>query len=58
MTAMPVRHDGRVAPALQSTTHGQVPILVLGAWAALLLNLLPSQSCRPSSASPRRWGGC
>lgn len=26
---------------LRSSTHGQVPVLVLGAWAALLLNALP-----------------
>ena len=38
---MPVRHDGRVAPALRSKTHGQVPLLVLCAWGALLLNVLP-----------------
>lgn len=41
MTSMPVRHDGRAAPALESETQGKVPILVFGAWAALLLNVLP-----------------
>lgn len=39
MNGLPVRVDGRVAPGGRGR-HGGLPVLVLGAWAALVLNVL------------------